>query len=259
MLNKLEIAKDWLPRYTGMPLNKFGENILLTNFSDYVENFSNRFKADLYGEKKPMQACTNSNGLTIINFGMGSPNAATVMDLLTALMPKAVLFLGKCGGLKNRIKIGDYILPIGAIRGEGTSNDYFPIEVPAMPSFSLQRAISSALKYKKTDYWTGTIFTTNRRVWEFDIKFKKYLKKVRAYSIDMETATLFTVGFHNRIPTGALLLVTDQPMVPDGIKTKIEDDKNSKLYDKNHLELGIASLNEIIKYDDKNTVRHLKF
>ena len=190
---------------------------------------------------------------------MGSPNAATVMDLLTALMPKAVLFLGKCGGLKNRIKIGDYILPIGAIRGEGTSNDYFPIEVPAMPSFSLQRAISSALKYKKTDYWTGTIFTTNRRVWEFDIKFKKYLKKVRAYSIDMETATLFTVGFHNRIPTGALLLVTDQPMIPDGIKTKIEDDKNSKLFDKNHLELGIASLNEIIKYDDKNTVRHLKF
>ena len=147
----------------------------------------------------------------------------------------------------------------GAIRGEGTSNDYFPIEVPAMPSFSLQRAISSALKFKKTDYWTGTIFTTNRRVWEFDIKFKKYLKKVRAYSIDMETATLFTVGFHNRIPTGALLLVTDQPMIPDGIKTKIEDDKNSKLYDKNHLELGIASLNEIIKYDDTNTVRHLKF
>ena len=201
----------------------------------------------------------DSNNITIINFGMGSPNAATVMDLLTALMPKAVLFLGKCGGLKNRIKIGDYILPIGAIRGEGTSNDYFPIEVPAMPSFSLQRAISSALKYNKTDYWTGTIFTTNRRVWEFDLKFKKYLKKVRAYSIDMETATLFTVGFHNRIPTGALLLVTDQPMIPDGIKTKIEDDKNSKLYDKNHLELGISSLNEIIKYDGTNTVRHLKF
>ena len=48
-------------------------------------------------------------------------------------------------------------------------------------------------------------------------------------------------------------------MIPDGIKTKIEDDKNSKLYDKNHLELGISSLNEIIKYDGTNTVRHLKF
>ena len=258
MKTKKEIVKDWITRYTGVEITNFGEYILLTNFQKYVDEFASLNNVEVNGLDKNMPSSTNNN-ITIINFGMGSPNAATVMDLLTALMPKAVLFLGKCGGLKNRIKIGDYILPIGAIRGEGTSNDYFPIEVPAMPSFSLQRAISSALKYKKTDYWTGTIFTTNRRVWEFDLKFKKYLKKVRAYSIDMETATLFTVGFHNRIPTGALLLVTDQPMVPDGIKTKIEDDKNSKLYDKNHLELGIASLNEIIKYDDKNTVRHLKF
>ena len=258
MKTKKEIVKDWITRYTGVEITNFGEYILLTNFQKYVDEFASLNNVKVNGLDKNMPSSTYNN-ITIINFGMGSPNAATVMDLLTALMPKAVLFLGKCGGLKNRIKIGDYILPIGAIRGEGTSNDYFPIEVPAMPSFSLQRAISSALKYKKTDYWTGTIFTTNRRVWEFDIKFKKYLKKVRAYSIDMETATLFTVGFHNRIPTGALLLVTDQPMVPDGIKTKIEDDKNSKLFDKNHLELGIASLNEIIKYDDKNTVRHLKF
>jgi len=258
MKTKKEIVKDWITRYTGVEIANFGEYILLTNFQKYVDEFASLNNVEVNGLDKNMPSSTNNN-ITIINFGMGSPNAATVMDLLTALMPKAVLFLGKCGGLKNRIKIGDYILPIGAIRGEGTSNDYFPIEVPAMPSFSLQRAISSALKYKKTDYWTGTIFTTNRRVWEFDIKFKKYLKKIRAYSIDMETATLFTVGFHNRIPTGALLLVTDQPMVPDGIKTKIEDDKNSKLYDKNHLELGIASLNEIIKYEDKNTVRHLKF
>ena len=258
MKTKKEIVKDWITRYTGVEISDFGEYILLTNFQKYVDEFASLNGSTVDGLDKNMPSSTYNN-ITIINFGMGSPNAATVMDLLTALMPKAVLFLGKCGGLKNRIKIGDYILPIGAIRGEGTSNDYFPIEVPAMPSFSLQRAISSALKYKKTDYWTGTIFTTNRRVWEFDLKFKKYLKKVRAYSIDMETATLFTVGFHNRIPTGALLLVTDQPMIPDGIKTKIEDDKNSKLYDKNHLELGIASLNEIIKYDGTNTVRHLKF
>ena len=258
MKTKKEIVKDWITRYTGVKTPDFGEYILLTNFQQYVDEFASLNNVSVNGLDKNMPSSTFNN-ITIINFGMGSPNAATVMDLLTAIMPKAVLFLGKCGGLKNRIKIGDYILPIGAIRGEGTSNDYFPIEVPAMPSFSLQRAISSALKYKKTDYWTGTIFTTNRRVWEFDLKFKKYLKKVRAYSIDMETATLFTVGFHNRIPTGALLLVTDQPMIPDGIKTKIEDDKNSKLYDKNHLELGIASLNEIIKYDGTNTVRHLKF
>ena len=256
MKTKKEIVRDWLPRYTGIELENFGEFILLTNFQKYVDEFAEINNVTVDGEDKNMPSSTFEN-ITIINFGMGSPNAATVMDLLASIKPKAVLFLGKCGGLKKRIQIGDFVLPIGAIRGEGTSNDYFPIEVPAMPSFSLQRAISSALKYQKIDYWTGTVFTTNRRVWEFDNKFKNYLKKVRAYSIDMETATLFAVGFHNRIPIGALLLVTDQPMIPDGIKTQANDDVNSALFDKKHLKLGVESLKQIINNED--TVRHLKF
>ncbi len=256
MKTKKDIVKDWITRYTGVELDSFGDFILLTNFQKYVDEFAKLNKVDVKGKDKNMPSSTFEN-ITIINFGMGSPNAATVMDLLFSIKPKAVLFLGKCGGLKKRINIGDFVLPIGAIRGEGTSNDYFPIEVPAMPSFSLQRAISSALKYQKVDYWTGTVFTTNRRVWEFDNKFKNYLKKVRAYSIDMETATLFTVGFHNRIPIGALLLVTDQPMVPDGVKTLAKDDVNSTLFDKKHLLIGIESLKQIINNED--TVRHLKF
>ena len=256
MKTKKDIVKDWITRYSGIKIKSFGKFVLLTNFQKYVDEFAKINKVNVEGLDKNMPSATYDN-ITIINFGMGSPNAATIMDLLSAIKPKAVLFLGKCGGLKKRIKIGDFILPIGAIRAEGTSNDYFPIEVPAMPSFSLQRAISSALKYQKIDYWTGTVFTTNRRVWEFDNKFKNYLKKIRAYSIDMETATLFTVGFHNRIPIGALLLVTDQPMIPEGVKTKIKDDKNSELYDKKHLLVGIESLKQIINHED--TVRHLKF
>ena len=192
MLDKLEIAKDWLPRYTGMPLEQFGENVLLTNFSNYVENFADRFNVDIYGEKKPMQAATNSDGLTIINFGIGSPNAATIMDLLSAYQPKGVLFLGKCGGLKDSSEIGHFILPIAAIRGEGTSNDYLPAEVPALPSFALQKAISTTIRDHSRDYWTGTVYTTNRRVWEHDKSFKKYLKTLRAMAVDMETATIFT-------------------------------------------------------------------
>ena len=148
MNTKKQIVKDWLPRYTGMQLEDFGAFILLTNFQKYIDEFAKINKVTVVGEDKNMPSATHEN-ITIINFGMGSPNAATIMDLLVSIKPKAVLFLGKCGGLKNRIQIGDFVLPIGAIRGEGTSNDYFPIEVPAMPSFSLQRAISSALKYQK--------------------------------------------------------------------------------------------------------------
>src|SRR6476619_5336682 len=241
MKTKDDIVKNWLPRYTGEKLENFGKYILLTNFSNYVTMFANWYNATITGIDKPMQ-CATASGITIINFGMGSPTAATVMDLLTAIEPEAVLFLGKCGGLNKRNKIGDLILPIAAIRGEGTSNDYFPPEVPALPAFALQKAVSTTIRDYGVDYWTGTVYTTNRRVWEHDEDFKEYLQRVRAYAIDMETATIFTVGFYNRIPTGALLLVSDQPMTPEGVKTEASDLKVTSEFVERHIRIGVDSL-----------------
>ena len=256
MKTKEEIINNWLPRYTGEKLENFGEYILLTNFSHYVDLFAKWNKVEVVGKDRPFQ-CATADGITIINFGMGSPGAATVMDLLAAITPKAVLFLGKCGGLKKRNKLGDLILPIAAIRGEGTSNDYFPPEVPAMPAFALQKAISTTIRDYKVDYWTGTVYTTNRRVWEHDEDFKNYLTKVRAYAIDMETTTIFTVGFYNKIPTGALLLVSDSPMVPEGVKTEASDSIVTAEFVDRHLSIGIESLKQLI--NDGLTVRHLQF
>ncbi|OLY93168.1 AMP nucleosidase [Cnuella takakiae] len=256
MKTKDDIVRNWLPRYTGEQLENFGKYILLTNFSNYVKMFAEWNGVEVVGWDKPMQ-CATAGGITIINFGMGSPTAATVMDLLTAINPEAVLFLGKCGGLKKRNKLGDLILPIAAIRGEGTSDDYFPEEVPALPAFALQKAISTTIRDYEVDYWTGTVYTTNRRVWEHDEEFKEYLKKVRAYAIDMETATIFMVGFANRIPTGALLLVSDQPMTPEGVKTEESDRKITSQYVERHLKIGIDSLKQLI--NNSVTVRHLRF
>ncbi|MBU0695182.1 MAG: AMP nucleosidase [Bacteroidetes bacterium] len=256
--SKEEIVANWLPRYTGRPLEEFGEYILLTNFSKYVQLFSEwHDNAPIYGLDKPMQSVT-ANGITIINFGMGSPLAATMMDLLTAIKTKAVLFLGKCGGLKKKNEIGDLILPIAAIRGEGTSNDYLPAEVPALPAFALQKAISTTIREHSRDYWTGTVYTTNRRVWEHDREFKRLLKELRAMAVDMETATVFVTGFANKIPTGALLLVSDQPMIPEGVKTAESDSsKTSAEHVESHLKIGIDSLKQLI--NKGQTVKHLKF
>lgn len=256
MKTKKEIVENWLPRYTGEKLSNFGEYVLLTNFSNYVEMFAQWHKVKVVGKDKPFQ-CATANNISIINFGMGSPGAATVMDLLSAIQPKAALFLGKCGGLKKRNKIGDLILPIAAIRGEGTSNDYFPPEVPALPAFALQKAISTTIRDYKINYWTGTVYTTNRRVWEHDNTFKTYLQKIRAYAIDMETATIFSVGFYNKIPTGALLLVSDQPMIPEGVKTEASDKKVTAQFVETHLKIGIDSLKQLI--NKGLTVRHLQF
>ncbi len=255
MKTKEEIVKDWLPRYTGRALEGFGEYILLTNFGHYLELFSEKFDVEILGKNKPMQTAT-ANNITIINFGMGSAMAATVMDLLSAIAPKAALFLGKCGGLK-KTKVGDLILPIAAIRGEGTSNDYLPPEIPALPSFRLQRAVSSIIKKRELDYWTGTVYTTNRRVWEHDEKFKEYLTQIRTMGIDMETATIFVVGFANGIPHGALLLVSDNPMTPDGVKTSKSDLSVTENFVKTHLEIGIDSLKELANSGE--SVKHLIF
>ena len=256
MKTKKEIVDNWLPRYTGTPIEDFGEYILLTNFGNYLEIFAQRTGAEIMGRDRPMPNAT-ADGISIINFGMGSANAATIMDLLSARMPKAVLLLGKCGGLKKKVGIGDLVLPIAAIRGDGTSNDYLLPEVPALPAFSLQRAVSTVIRDMGLDYWTGTVYTTNRRVWEHDDEFKEYLRRTRAMAIDMETATIFAAGFANRIPTGALMLVSDQPMVPEGVKTEASDRKVTDDFVKRHIEIGVEALRLIRRHG--KSVRHLRF
>ena len=256
MKEKQEIVRDWLPRYTGTPLEEFGEHILLTNFGDYVERFAEWYGAEVRGREKSMPNAT-ADGITMINFGMGSPNAATVMDLLSAVSPKAALFLGKCGGVKRKNQLGDLVLPIAAIRGEGTSNDYMPAEVPALPAFALQRVISTMIRDLGHDYWTGTVYTTNRRVWEHDEAFKDYLRKLRCMAIDMETATIFAAGFANSIPCGALLLVSDQPMIPEGVKTEASDAKVTTGFVDAHINIGIEALKLIRRHG--KSVKHLRF
>ncbi len=257
MKTKLEIAKNWLPRYTGMPIDKFGDYILLTNFSNYVSKFAEQFNCDFYGENRAMQAATNSRGLSIINFGMGSPNAATIMDLLVAKKPRGVLFLGKCGGLKHSTEIGHFILPLAAIRGEGTSNEYFSPEVPALPSFKLHKFVSEKIVEKGHEYRTGVVYTTNRRVWEHDIPFQDKLKRMKCIAIDMETATLFIAGCYNEIPRGALLLVSDVPITPEGVKTEESDTYVTTKWVDIHLQTGIQAMTEVEEKGEK--IKHLRY
>ena len=256
MKDKDQIVTNWLPRYTGVPLDGFGEHILLTNFGGYLHTFARLTGAQVVGLDRPMPSAT-ADGITMINFGMGSPNAATLMDLLSAICPKAVLFLGKCGGLKKKNQLGDLVLPIAAIRGEGTSDDYLPPQVPALPAFALQRAVSTMIRDLGHDYWTGTVYTTHRRVWEHDDAFKERLREMRCMAIDMETATIFAAGFANRIPCGALLLVSDQPMIPEGVKTELSDARVTSDFVDNHIQVGIEALRLIRRHG--KSVRHLRF
>ncbi|MBM4094145.1 MAG: AMP nucleosidase [Planctomycetes bacterium] len=257
MKTKTDIVTNWLPRYTDTPVDKFGKYVLLTNFVAYVHQFARAESAEVRGLKRPMQTATSADGITIVNFGIGSPNAATICDLLSAVQPEAVLFLGKCGGLKPEVHVGDFILPIAAVRAEGTSDSYYPSEIPALPSFQLQKAVSHTIVANSQKYHTGTIFTTNRRVWEHDDAFKAYLQRTRCIGIDMETATLFIASFANHIPHGALLLVSDMPMTPEGVKTDRSDSTVTEQFAALHLKMGTESLRELRSTGE--SVRYLVF
>jgi len=257
MKTKLEIAKNWLPRYTGTEIDDFGDYLLLTNFNNYVTKFSEQFNCDIKGIGRPMQTATNSNGLTILNFGIGSANAATIMDLLIARAPKGILFLGKCGGLKRSTELGHFILPTAAIRGEGTSNDYMPPEVPALPSFKLHKFVSDKIVKRNLEYRTGVVYTTNRRVWEWDNDFKDYLKRLGTIGIDMETATIFIAGYTNQLVRGALLLVSDLPMVPEGVKTSESDELITQNFVDLHLQIGIEAMTDI--QEKGEVIKHFTF
>jgi AMP nucleosidase len=257
MKDRLEIARNWLPRYTGMPLDQFGDYVLLTNFQYYLEHFAEKFNCNICGEGRPMQSATNSAGLTIINFGIGSANAATIMDLLSAKHPKGVLFLGKCGGLKDSTEIGHFILPIAAIRRDGTSDEYFPPEVPALPSFKLHKFVSDKIVARNLDYRTGVVYTTNRRLWEHDGEFLSRLQRMTCIGIDMETATIFIVGHYNEISRGALLLVSDVPHTPEGIKTEASDRQVTHNWSDVHLEIGIEAMTEIDHRGEK--IKHFRY
>ena len=204
-----------------------------------------------------MQAATNAAGLSIVNFGIGSPNAATIMDLLSAIDPKGVLFLGKCGGLKKSTEIGHFILPIAAIRGEGTSDDYFDPAVPALPSFKLHKFVSDKVVEHGFEYRTGVIYTTNRRVWEHDQAFHEKLEAMTCIGIDMETATFLIVGHKNQISRGALLLVSDVPTTPDGIKTEASDQKVTMNFAQKHLDIGIEAMTEIGEKGEQ--IKHFQY
>ncbi len=240
-----------------MAIDEFGDYVLLTNFANYLQKFAEQFDCDIQGEGRPMQAATNSAGLSMVNFGIGSPNAAIIMDLLTARAPEGVLFLGKCGGLKTTTEIGHLILPIAAIRGEGTSDDYFPPEVPALPSFKLHKFVSDNIIQHGLEYRTGVIFTTNRRVWEHDEVFKERLRNATAIGIDMETATIFIVGHKNEISRGALLLVSDVPITPEGVKTEESDAQVTKQWADLHLEIGIEAMTHLGQHGEP--IKHFQY
>lgn len=244
-LVKERIAMESLERYSGSKPEDFCSYLLLTNFPQYVDYFAKNRNLEITEGSMYTAAHSKEEDISILDFKIGSPSAALVIDLCSFLPIKASLLLGMCGGLRRRYQIGDYLIPIAAIRGEGTSDFYFPKEVPALANFLVQRAVSQVLDEGKMPYHIGITHTTNKRFWEFDDHFKENLKSTRAQAIEMECATLFAASYRRKLPLGALLLISDLPLDTAHIKTKSLSERVFKDHTQEHVEKGVTIINRL--------------
>lgn len=242
-----QFALDTLERYSGSTIDEFQPWILLTNFPRYVDAFAHKYKCPIV-EGSMFKVChCKKEGITILDFKIGSPAAALVMDLCAFLPCYGMLLLGMCGGLREDYKIGEYFVPVAAIRGDGTSDFYFPPEVPAMANFTVQKEVSAFLEKKKIHYHIGITHTTNKRFWEFNPDFRKRLQETRPQVVEMECATLFAASYAHRLPLGALLLISDLPVKPTGYKTKRSSEMVFSKFMIEHIEIGVNILKKLNK------------
>lgn len=252
------IAVDTLERYSGSKAKDFQPYLLLTNFPKYVEYFAKKRGVEVIRGSMFETAHCPKERISILDFKIGSPAAALVVDLIAHLPVKAALLLGMCGGLRRQYKVGNYFVPIASIRGEGTSDFYFPEEVPAMANFLVQKMVTNVLIEDNSQYHIGITHTTNKRFWEFNKKFKETLDQTRPQAIEMECATLFMSSYYHKLPIGALLLISDLPLGPDGIKTKQSSEDVYVKYTSDHVEKGVRvlqKLDEALKHQEKGVYR----
>lgn len=237
-----QVALQTLERYSGSKAEDFQSSLILTNFPRYVQYFAEIKNVEvLQGTTFEVAHCPKEE-VSILDFKIGSPAAALVVDICSFLPIQTSILLGMCGGLRRRYQIGEYLVPVAAIRGEGTSDYYFPQEVPALANFLMQRAVTEVLEEQNTTYHIGITYTTNMRFWEFNEDFKSVLKASKAQGIEMECATLFSASYKRKFTLGALLLISDLPLKETGIKTKQSTEFVFEHYTKDHVEKGVLIL-----------------
>ncbi len=256
-----EIALDTLERYSGVPIADFQKFILLTNFPLYVDIFAEIMGVPLQQGNVLRSAHSKEKQISIIDFRVGAPMGALIMDVLSYTHPQVVLMLGLCGGLHRQHAVGDFIIPVAAIRDEGASLHYMPPQVPSLPAFLVQQFVSEELMAKNIHFHTGVLHTTDYRMWEFDDLFKTRLKEERASAIDMECSALFTVGFSRKVPVGALMLISDVPLQNNGIKTKKSGNGVLDKFSGLHLQAGVDCLTrmQIVNQDGGVNFRRYHF
>jgi len=245
---RVELSIQRLEHYTGSKPEDFQRYVLLTNYNMHMDAFETIFPDC----KKPCQKnvqmpayhhkTDNSDGVSIVNIGVGPSNAKNFTDHIAVLRPDALLMVGHCAGVRNRQDIGDFVLASGYMRNDRLLDDALPLSVPVTPSFLLNRYLVKILEDRKITYRVGVVYTTVDRNWELSLRGTlDNLNASRSVAVDMESATVAANGFRYRIPSATLLCVSDKPLhgkpkLPDEAKTFYSETK------KQHISVAVSAI-----------------
>jgi len=254
---RIEISLNRLEHYTGTKAEDFQRYILFTNYDMHIEVFKDNFP-DCQRPLRPgvqMPAYHHKldghKGISIVNIGVGPSNAKTITDHVGVLRPDAMIMVGHCGGLRNHQDIGDFVLANGYMRKDQILDELFPIGIPVLPNYILNRYLQESLEAHNLTHRIGTVYTTANRNWEFSKKITvEEIHQSRSLAVDMESATVATNGFRYRIPHATLLCVSDKPLHG---KPKLSGEAQ-KFYQNSkelHLEVVIQTI-EMIKQNYPN-------
>ncbi|MFH1351253.1 MAG: AMP nucleosidase [Pseudomonadota bacterium] len=251
LLKEHEYIRQTLERYTNCSLENFCDHVVITNFKQYNKAFRDLTQGEYFEGNFRIVNAKDMN-CTMIDFGIGSPQAALLINCLAYLDNlKSVIMLGMCGGIDDILEIGDFVVPSAAIRGEGTSRHYLPLEFPAIPASSVNLFCIGAVRKIGLNPRCGIVYTTDRRLWEFDDEFVEYLRQQRILAIEMELATLFSVAYRYEVPIGSIMLVSDMPLQKKGIKGKRLHGEVYSKYMETHLNVAIDAVQNLnAKWDE---------
>ncbi len=155
--------------------------------------------------------------VSVTSTGIGGPSAAIAMEELVRCGADTFLRIGTCGGMQTEVKSGDIVIATGAIRMEGTSREYAPIEFPAVPDLTVTNALVAAAKAKGYPFHAGVVQCkdsfygqhepeTKPVSYELMNKWEAW-KRLGCLASEMESAALFTVASCLRVRAGSCFLV----------------------------------------------------
>ncbi|MBM0046607.1 uridine phosphorylase [Anaerococcus sp. mt242] len=256
----MNYSEDNKQYHIGVDASDIGKYVILPGDPKRCEKIAAHFDdAKLVGDRREYVTYTgylNGEKVSVTSTGIGGPSAAIAMEELTKIGAHTFIRVGTCGGMQKNIKSGDIVIANAAIRAEGTSKEYAPIEFPAVSTFEITSALKNASNKLDLTSHVGVVQCKDSFYgqhepdkmpisYELENKWNAWLK-MGTLASEMESAALFTVANYLNVRCGScFLVVANQEREKAGLENPVVHDTEMAI------KVAVEALRELIK-SDKN-------